>query len=63
MEKLVWKDEDNSTENRDLLDISDKDLYDRLFSFQVKQTDEEEESAAAESGFTVCTPNEIPASF
>lgn len=35
------------------MDMADNDLYDRLFTFSVKQTNEEEESATAKEGFSV----------
>jgi hypothetical protein len=36
------------------VEVADQDLYDRLYSFEVKQTDEEEETATATDGFMVC---------
>jgi hypothetical protein len=41
------------------MDMADNDLYDRLFTFSVKQTNEEEESATAREGFSVCPYTEL----
>jgi hypothetical protein len=37
-----------------IVEVADNDLYDRLFTFSVKQTNEEEESATPREGFEVC---------
>ncbi|KIM24854.1 hypothetical protein M408DRAFT_26650 [Serendipita vermifera MAFF 305830] len=52
-EKLAWQEDDMPADEDNILDSEDKDLYNRLFSFQVKQTDEEEESAIAKDGFMI----------
>jgi hypothetical protein len=49
---LVWPDEEATA-----LDVglegADDDIYERLFSFSVKQTNEEEENVIPREGFTV----------
>ncbi|KAI0253465.1 hypothetical protein BJV78DRAFT_1153081 [Lactifluus subvellereus] len=50
---LVWKDEDADTENADV-EIGDSD---RLFTFEVAETNEQEENAVARPGFQ---PSDCP---
>jgi acetyl-CoA carboxylase alpha subunit len=46
---LVWKDEDSDTEDADV-ETGDSD---RLFTFEVAETNEQEENAVARPGFQV----------
>jgi len=52
-DKLVWDHEQKPVGDREP-EVADKDLYDRVYSFEVTQTDEEEETATATDGFMVC---------
>jgi hypothetical protein len=58
-EMLAWSDNETPVDNINI-DIADQDLYDRLYSFEVKQTDEEEETATATDGFMVCIRPIVP---
>jgi hypothetical protein len=49
---LVWPD-DEATALDVGLEGTDDDIYERLFSFSVKQTNEEEENVIPREGFTV----------
>lgn len=49
---LVWNDEDSDTESVDM-DTGDSD---RLFTFEVAKTNEQEENAVARPGFQVLIP-------
>lgn len=49
---FVWNEEDVSSSDEHA-EIEDSDLYDRLFTFSVKQRNDEEESATATEGFTI----------
>ncbi|CCA69193.1 hypothetical protein PIIN_03093 [Serendipita indica DSM 11827] len=51
--KLVWQDDDAYGLEEDNLDVADKDLLDRLFTFSVKQMNDEEENAIPKEGFTL----------
>jgi hypothetical protein len=56
---LVWSDD---TEESPDVDIEAKafESHDRLFAFSVEQTDEQEETAKAKPGFTVCFLPTLP---
>ena len=46
---IVWSDQDSDTESLDV----DTDSSDRLFTFEVAETNEQEENAVARPGFQV----------
>ena len=48
-ESIVWNDEDRDSESIDM-DVGDSE---RLFTFEVAKTNEQEESAVARPGFQV----------
>jgi hypothetical protein len=50
---LVWKDDPKYVVEDDAEEKESLKVYDRLFTFSVKQTNEEEETATAKEGFSV----------
>jgi hypothetical protein len=57
--KLVWKDEPEYVANDENEENESFEAYDRLFTFSVQQTNEEQESAIAKPGFSVMQPAEV----
>jgi hypothetical protein len=49
---LVWKEDANQVADDEAEESFES--YDRVFAFSVQQTNEEEETATAKPGFTVC---------
>jgi hypothetical protein len=50
---LVWKDEPEYVADDENEESESFEAYDRLFTFSVQQTNEEQESAIAKQGFSV----------
>jgi hypothetical protein len=57
---LVWKDDPKYVVEDDNEEKEPLKVYDRLFTFSVKQTNEEEETAVAKKGFSVMHTHSLP---
>ncbi|KAG8833322.1 hypothetical protein FRC17_010897 [Serendipita sp. 399] len=56
-ENLIWKDNEEHRDEDDVEEPGSLDAFDRVYTFSVEQTNEEEESIATKEGFTLTHPS------